>query len=176
MSFEERYTAWLDDALDERERDAFERALPDRAAAERERDGWRKLRGEMREAIGPAILPNADFLNSQVLAEIERTTTPESGRTKGDLGALQAILSGWFAPARRLVLAGSFLAILAGVLGVWAIGRSGTSVNEEAYISRVLAARSNDPKVYAYAFGAPGRGTVLWLENPGFIPATERLK
>lgn len=164
-NFEERYTAWLDGALDDAERKKFEAELPDREAALADAAQWRRLGGLMRETLAPAPMPHADFLNSQVLAAIRRETpiVPTPGRS-------------WF-PIGRLAWTGVFLAAVAAVLSwLWA-PRDGGMPDEARFISQVVEARSADPKLGAYAFAAPGgKGAVLWVNDAGFIPANERLK
>ncbi len=166
MNFEERHTAWVDGTLDEAERVAFERDLPDVGEATLERDGWVALREQMREAVPPARLLHGDFVNSQVLAAIERERT-ETERTPAQRGLF---------PIARLIWAGSFLLVVAGVLtGAWMTGESATRA-EAQFVTRVIEAQAQDPAAEAYVFQVPGgRGSVLWVEGAGYIPPTERL-
>mgnify|MGYP001210676412 FL=1 len=163
-NFEERYTAWLDGELNGEERVAFERELPDRDAAEKDRAEWAKLRGMMRESLAPARMPHADFVNSQVLAEIERESRAAEARQPARRG---------FLPIGRLAFLGAFLIVLATGLSVlvkpWA-GASGPLVSE------IVETHVANPTLHTYAFQAPGgRGAVLWIEEPGYIPANEKL-
>jgi hypothetical protein len=166
MSFEERHTAWVDGAMDEAERAAFERELPDVGEATRERDGWSTLRERMREAVPSANLAHGDFVNSQVLAEIERDRP----------GVRREAERGGLFPVTRLLWAGSFLAVVAAVLtGLWMTGDAGARA-EAQFVTRVIEAESRDPAAEAYVFLAPGgRGSVLWVEGAGYIAPTERL-
>jgi anti-sigma factor RsiW len=166
-NFEERYTAWLDGKLDDAERAKFEAGLPDREAALADAAQWRALGGLMREMIAPMPVPHADFLNSQVLAAI-RSETPAGDASRP--------ARSWF-PIGRLAWTGVFLAAVAAVLcWLWA-PRDGGVPSEAKFISQVIDARSTDPKLGAYAFAVPGgKGAVLWVDDAGFIPATERLK
>lgn len=168
-NFEERYTAWLDGALDAAEREKFEAGLPDHAAARVEATEWAKLRGLLRETIVPAPMPHADFLNSQVLAAIH-SETPKA-ESAGASGARN-----WFS-AGRLAWAGAFLLAVAAGLSFVLVPRNGGAPTESQFISQVVDARSSDPKLGAYAFAAPGgKGAVLWVTDAGFIPANERIK
>jgi hypothetical protein len=166
-NFEERYTAWLDGQLDEPERAKFEAELPDREVALADAAQWRTLGGLMREVVVPTAVPHSDFLNSQVLEAIRRETpVAETARP----------VRGWF-PIGRLAWTGVFLAAVAAVLSWMWVPRDGGLPNEARFISQVIDARSSDPKLGAYAFAAPGgNGAVLWVDDAGFIPATERLK
>ncbi len=164
-NFEERYTAWLDGALDERERAEFESTLPDRAEALRDAADWKKLRGLLRENLVPVAMPHADFLNGQVLAAIGRETSKSV-----------PLAGGWF-PAGRLAWSGVFLLTLAAIVSAVILPHIGRSSDEEQYISQVLAAHTGDPKQGAYAFAAPGgKGAVLWIQDAGDIPADERIR
>lgn len=167
-NFEERYTAWLDGALDETERESFEAALPDGEAARAEAANWKALRGLLRETIVPSPMPHADFLNSQVLAGIEREQPPAVfGR---------ATERGWLS-AGRLAWAGAFLLAVAAGLSFVLVPREGGAPTESQFISQVVDARASDPKLGAYAFAAPGgKGAVLWVTDAGYIPANERIK
>src|SRR3954462_6242973 len=77
--FEELYTAWIDGRLTGEELADFERALPDRAAAETDRAQAHSC-GEMlrRHAVAPS-LSNADFFSHQLMERIaaeERVPRP----------------------------------------------------------------------------------------------------
>ncbi len=121
-NFEERYTAWIDGALDGRERTEFEENLPNRVEALREREGWRELRGLMRESLVPAEMPHGDFIQSQVLAAIERESRVE------------ASAAGWF-PARRLAWLGAFLLAVAGALTAIIVPNISRTPGEDRYVS-----------------------------------------
>ncbi len=166
MSFEERHTAWVDGAMDESGCAAFERELPDLAGANRERNGWLALRERVRAEVPTAALAHGDFLNSQVLAEIERDRKVD--RRAPDRGGLF--------PIARLWWAGSSLAALAVVLTtVWMVSDH-SGAGDVQFATRVIEAQMQDPMAEAYVFQAPGgRGSVLWLEGAGYIPPTERL-
>lgn len=167
-NFEERYTAWLDGALDEAERESFEATLPDGEAARAEAANWNLLRGLLRESVVPSAMPHADFLNSQVLAAIDREKPP--------VAAGRATERGWFS-AGRLAWAGAFLLAVAAGLSFVVVPRNGGAPTESQFISQVVDARSSDPKLGAYAFAAPGgKGAVLWVTDAGYIPANERIK
>lgn len=164
-NFEERYTAWLDGAMNEAERARFEAELPDRAAAEREAAEWRRLRGELRTWMKATPMPHADFVNAQVQTAIRPSTATEAPRRS----------PAWF-PIGRLAWSGAFLLALAAVLSVVLIPRNGGRPTDEQFIAQVVDARATDPKLGAYAFAAPGgKGAVLWLNDAGFIPADEKI-
>ncbi len=163
-NFEERYTAWMDGTMEASETDAFEREIDDLEAARRDRADWSKLGGLMRECLVPEPMPHPDFVNSQVLDAIRRETPAPRERPA-------------LFPIRRLVFGGAFLVVLAAVATAFLLPRDFGGPEGAVYASQVISAQSPDPKLSAYAFQAPGgKGTVLWIENPGFIPAGQSLK
>lgn len=159
-NFEERYTAWLDGEMDDREREEFEVALD--ADSHQEAAEWRRLRGLLRDVVQPAPMPHADFVNSQVLASIRRELPARPA----------APMRGWLL-ARWLAAAGVFLLVLAAGLSFLVLPQReiGAPGGRDAI---VLATNS---KFGAVAFAAPGgKGTVLWVNDAGYIPANEGLK
>jgi len=158
-NFEERYTAWLDGEMDDREREEFEAALD--ADSHQEAVEWQRLRGLLREAVQPAPMPHADFVNSQVLASIRREfpAQPESRPARG-----------WL-PVRWLAAAGVFLLALAAGLSFLVLPQ------REIGAPGGRDSVALDTKFGAVAFAAPGgKGTVLWVNDAGYIPANEGLK
>ena len=57
-TFEEKWTAWLDGQLSGRELSEFEASLPDKAAAEAEKAGARKLGALLKRELGVSALTN----------------------------------------------------------------------------------------------------------------------
>jgi len=68
-TFEERYTAWLDGALPEAEKAAFECEHPDLFG---EREQVNALRALLREQLRAPQLSHPGFFNSELLKKIER--------------------------------------------------------------------------------------------------------
>jgi len=164
-NFEERYTAWLDGAMDERERERFEAELPDREAALGDAAGWKKLSGFLRESMASKPMPHGDFLNSQVLASIRHETPapPRPGKSRF--------------PAGRLAWAGAFLLAAAALLSIFVLPSATRKTSNEQFISQVVKARADRQSPEAYTFAAPGgKGAVLWVGDAGYIPADERIK
>src|SRR5581483_2154562 len=65
-TFEEKWTAWLDDQLSGSELAAFEAALPDRAAAEAEKSSARKMKLLLKRELSRSILTNEEFFSHQL--------------------------------------------------------------------------------------------------------------
>ncbi len=162
-NFEQRYMEWLDGRPGEKPAGASREPGEDPAAVEAAE--WDRLRGLLRGAMQPAAMPHGEFLNHQVLAAIAREQ-PAAGAGRG----------AW-RPLRRLVFAGAMLIFAAAVLGVFTLAEERAHAGGERFISQVIEARSADPKLGAYAFTAPGgKGTVLWIQDAGYIPANEKIK
>src|SRR3954468_8569933 len=77
-TFEEKWTAWLDDQLTGKELADFEASLSDRAAAETEKRDARKLGVLLKRELSPPILTNEDFFSHQLRQRIAR----EEGRER----------------------------------------------------------------------------------------------
>src|SRR4051812_4985804 len=96
-TFEEKWTAWVDDQLTGEELAKFEATLPDRAAAEAEKGGAKKLGALLQGQLSVQALHNEDFFNHQIRERIARDEPDESrSSTDGQRGAV------WW-PIRRLV-------------------------------------------------------------------------
>src|SRR5260370_40813510 len=95
-TFEEKWTAWIDDQLTGRELEEFLTSLPDRAAAEAEKQSAKQVGSLLREQA--LALSNADFFSHQLRERLDRENAPT--RSKPD-----AIQTGWSA-IRRLLLGG----------------------------------------------------------------------
>ena len=102
-TFEEKWTAWIDDQLTGRELEEFLASLPDRAAAEAEKQSAKQLGSFLREqAVG---LSNADFFSHQLRERLDRESAP--ARSESD-----AVRTGWWT-IRRLLWGGiTSLAVL----------------------------------------------------------------
>lgn len=165
-TFEEKWTAWIDDQLTGRDLEQFEASLPDRGAALAEKASARRLGMFLREQAFPA-LSNADFFNHQVRERIGRNDLADEEED-------EEIASGWWT-IRRLLLGGlTSLAIF--VLCATIVIRGGKTAPEQSqYLSQILNARV-DPAV------SPGatismfekkddRVTVLWVDGLQSLPS-----
>src|ERR1700757_2309793 len=80
-TFEEKWTAWLDGQLKDRELIEFESALPNLAAAEAEKRDAQKLGAFLKKELGAQALSNEEFFSHQLRERIARDT--ESGGERG---------------------------------------------------------------------------------------------
>ncbi|MDD5351412.1 MAG: hypothetical protein PHQ12_14465 [Chthoniobacteraceae bacterium] len=170
LSFEARYTAWMDGALPESERAAFEAECESRglspAQIEADRLQTLQLGGLLRrhaQATAAAPLPNPDFFNAQILRQIgAETPCPEPERSRET-----SLL--W--PLRRLIWSGAAslgaAALLFAALVFPALHRSGPPPE---YYAQIL--KTADPAISAVAMRPKNENvTVLWIDGLDYVPA-----
>ncbi len=78
-TFEEKWTAWIDDQLTGRELEEFEASLPDKAAAQAEKQSAKQLGSLLREQMAPA-LSNAEFFSHQLRERLDREDRQSTAR------------------------------------------------------------------------------------------------
>src|SRR5438094_9989612 len=91
-TFEEKWTAWIDDQLTGRELEEFLASLPDRTAAEAEKQSAKQVGSLLREQA--MALSNVDFFLHQLRERLDRENEPMQSEA-------EAIRSGWWT-IRRL--------------------------------------------------------------------------
>ena len=166
--FEERWTAWVDGQLSGRELEEFEASLPDKAAAEAEKHGARKLRNLLRQELGAQTLTNEEFFSHQLRSRIalERKNTSETSRGRGEA-------STWWTIPRLLWTGALSLGVF--LLCTMLVIREKQPAEESQYLTQVLNARV-DPVVSPNASVSmfevkQDRVTVLWTEGLQSLPA-----
>ncbi len=108
-TFEEKWTAWLDDELTGDERLAFEATLEDRAAAETEKNQARKLGAFLKEQLQPRAMGNEEFFHHQLRERIAR----ESAFAESAPNDAPVLRETWWSIRRLLWLGASSLAVFA---------------------------------------------------------------
>ena len=93
-TFEENWTAWLDDQLSGSELLEFEASLPDKAAAQAEKAEARKLGELLKRELTTHPLKNEDFFSHQLREQIVRKVTRKIERAA--LAEVQPPLGGRF--------------------------------------------------------------------------------
>ena len=158
-TFEERYTAYLDGLLSERETAIFEQEQPALAAKKGE---WLKMQRFLRENLISVELVNADFFNAQLL---EKITATRSRHRPAETGWLRIPWLAW----------GGFGALTAGiVLFITLIPHGDLSDPGSGYVAEVLKTTTIDPKVSATVESQKGI-TIIKLEGLEKVPADEDL-
>src|SRR5215467_6198963 len=90
-TFEEIWTAWLDDQLSGRELSEFESSLPDKAAAQAEKAETKKLGELLKRELTAHPLKNEEFFSHQLREKIVQ----ESGEEARE-GARRSSTSSWW--------------------------------------------------------------------------------
>src|SRR5450432_3320462 len=106
-TFEEKWTAWVDDELSEAERVEFEASLDDRAAAEAEKSQAHKLRALLKEQLQPRAMGNEEFFHHQLLGRIAAETKRPATRS------VPQLRESWWTIRRLLWTGASSLAVFA---------------------------------------------------------------
>ncbi len=159
-TFEERFTAWLDDALDGEELQSFEREHP---SLSQEKGDFLKLQGLLRNSDHRPQLANPDFFNARIMAEVERE---RSAKYKPDARL-------WFGLPR---LAWGGLSVLtAGFALFFAfIPRNDYSDPRAKYVAEVLKTKTPDPKIKATVDNQKDM-TIIKLEGLDKLPPGQDL-
>ncbi|HEY8649962.1 MAG TPA: hypothetical protein VIL70_03515 [Chthoniobacterales bacterium] len=167
-TFEEKFTAWIDDQLSDAERTQFEAELPDRAAADAEKEQAHKLGAFLKEQLKTRAMANEEFFHHQLRGRIARETPDES-----ETQSLPDLRTTWWS-IRRLVWAGATsLAIF--VVCTFFVVREKQTQQQSQYLSQILNARV-DPAVSPDATVSifqtkKDRVTVLWVDGLKSLPS-----
>jgi hypothetical protein len=123
---------------------------------------WARTRSLLREHLTGPRLQHPDFINHQVLAEIERLGKhPRSGMF----------------PLRWLASLGAAAILCAGLLTMVFLPREGDRRSDSEFISQVVSARAEMPQLSVSEFRVPdGRGVVIWIEGADYIPAENSVR
>jgi hypothetical protein len=167
-TFEEKWTAWLDGQLTGRELQQFEASLPDKAAAEAEKEQARKLRDLLKRELGAQLLTNEEFFNHQLRERIAR----ENGEASRTDGRRAGGFAWWTIP--RMLWTGT-LSLAVFLVCTVLVMQEKKPAEESQYLTQILNARV-DPVVSPNATVSifevkQDRVTVLWTEGLQSLPA-----
>ena len=162
-TFEEKWTAWLDDQLGGRDLSDFEASLPDKATAQAEKADAKKLGELLKRELGAHALTNEEFFSHQLR---ERIAQENRGSSKSRTAVWWTIPRLSWAGAASLAL---FLVFM------FAVMREKNPAEESQYLTQILNARV-DPVVSPNASVSifevkQDRVTVLWTEGLQSLPA-----
>ena len=165
-TFEEKWTAWLDDELSGNELAEFEASLPDRATAEAEKRDARKLGAFLKEQLQGHAMGNEEFFHHQlrerIAADARATSAPERTRARPAL---------W--PIGRLVWAGATSLAIFCVCTFFVL-REKSPTDQSQYLTEILNARVDPalgPDASISMFESKeDRVTVLWVEGLQSLP------
>jgi len=167
-TFEERWTAWLDDQLTGRELSEFEASLPDKAAAQAEKAEAKKLGELLKRELSVHPLKNEEFFSHQLRQRIGQ----ESGEQRPER-ARRTSTSGWWT-IPRLLWAGTGSLALFLICTIFVMHQE-TPPEESQYLTQILNARVDpvvSPNGTVSIFEVKqDRVTVLWTEGLQSLPA-----
>jgi anti-sigma factor RsiW len=167
-TFEENWTAWLDDQLSGRELSEFEAALPDKAAAQAEKAEAKKLGGLLKRELSAHPLKNEEFFSHQLRERIVQ----ESGEQPRESARRSPTSSWWTIP--RLLWAGTASLALFLICTVFVMHQE-RPPEESQYLTQILNARVDpvvSPNGTVSIFEVKqDRVTVLWTEGLQTLPA-----
>ncbi|MEP6937408.1 MAG: hypothetical protein ABI871_05000 [Chthoniobacterales bacterium] len=166
-TFEEKWTAWVDGQLNEKELAEFEATLPDLAAAEEEKNEALKLGSFLREQLQDREMANAEFFSHQLretIARESRTSRPEAEASERTV---------WWSLPRFVWAGATSLAIF--FVCTYFIVRPGSSGDQSHYLTQILNARV-DPAVSPNATismfeSKEDKVTVLWVDGLQSLPS-----
>src|SRR3954449_2036697 len=164
-TFEEKWTAWVDDQLAGNELIEFEASLPDKAAAEAEKRDATKLRALLKRELVAPVLTNQEFFSHQLRERITREEdVAEERHEEGS--------SWWTIP--RLVWAGAASLALF-LMCAFFVVREQAPADQSQYLTQILNAHV-DPAVGQGATvtmfeSKEDRVTVLWTEGLKSLPS-----
>ena len=167
-TFEEKWTAWLDDRLTGRELSEFEASLSDRAAAQAEKAEAKKLGELLKRELGPHALKNEEFFSHQL-----RERIIQENRGQNRERARRSPMSGWWTIPRLLWAGTASLAVF--LICTLLVMHQERPAEESQYLTQILNARV-DPVVSPNATVSifevkQDRATVLWTEGLQSLPA-----
>ena len=173
-TFEEKYTAWIDQRLSDEDRAAFEQELENVPEAERDRDEAHRLGALLRAHANAPSLTNNAFFNHQIVHRIQfaESVAQSSRRTWWQ----------WSIP--RLVTAGAIALVAAFVLFRTIVPSTTTAPSvanaaaaSDPYFAEVVDAWTGDPSISVSTVYTPEDNvTVLWLDGLDYLPASYTLE
>jgi hypothetical protein len=167
-TFEEKWTAWLDDELSGAELAEFEAALPDRAAAEVEKRDAHKLGAFLKEQLQGRAMGNEEFFHHQLRQRIADDAREENAPDK------TAAARPGFWPIGRLVWVGATSLAIFCVCAFFVM-REKAPTDQSQYLTQILNARVDPalgPNATISMFESKeDKVTVLWTEGLQSLPS-----
>ena len=165
-TFEEKWTAWLDDELSGNELAEFEASLPDKAAAETEKRDAHKLGAFLKEQLHGRPMGNEEFFHHQLRERI--ATDARANNAPEKTGAKPAL---W--PIGRLVWVGATSLAIFCVCTFFVLREKSPS-DQSQYLTEILNARVDpalSPNATISMFDSKeDRVTVLWVDGLQSLP------
>ena len=167
-TFEEKWTAWLDDQLSGRELFEFEASLPDKAAAQAEKAEAKKLGELLKRELSGHPLKNEEFFSHQLHERIVQESS-ELDRQR----AWRSPTSHWWTIPRLLWTGTASLAVF--LICTVLVMHEERPAEESQYLTQILNARVDpvvSPNGTVSIFEVKqDHATVLWTEGLQSLPA-----
>ena len=166
-TFEEKWTAWLDEQLSGKELQEFEASLADLEAARAEKRDAQKLRTFLKEQLAARTLTNEEFFSHQIRERIARDMQEQSH----DRGTR----SNWWTLPRLVWCGATALALFLLTTFVFLGGDQAGEQSE--YLTQILNSRVDpgaNPNATISIFESnktDNKVTVLWTEGLQSLPA-----
>lgn len=163
-TFEEKWTAWLDGQLTGKELADFEASLPDKAAAEAEKNDARKLGAFLKQELGTQTLSNEEFFSNQLRERIAREDAqPDRSGAK----------SNWWTIPRLVWTGATSLALF--LICALVVMHERSPAERSEYLTQILNMRVDaavSPNATISVFEAKeDRVTVIWTEGLQSLPS-----
>lgn len=167
-TFEEKWTAWLDDELTGKELEEFEASLPDKVAAEVEKRDAQRLGAFLKQELGSTAMTNEEFFHHQLREQIEKEAALATKPTRD----VEPRASWW--SIGRLVSVGAAALAMFGVCTFFVM-RDETVGGQSTYLTQIINARV-DPEVSPDATISmferkEDKVTVLWVDGLKSLPS-----
>jgi len=162
-TFEEKWTAWLDDQLTGKELEDFEASLPDKAAAEAEKREALKLGTLLKQELSAYPMSNEEFFNHQLRERMARESAQDRhfGR------------STWWTVPRLVWTGASSLALF--LICAFLVMQDKPPADQSEYLTQILNMRVDpavSPNATISVFEAKeDRVTVIWTEGLQALPS-----
>src|SRR6266576_2583521 len=162
-TFEEKWTAWIDDQLTGRELEEFLASLSDRAAAEAEKQNAKRVGPLLREQA--IALSNADFFSYQLRERLDRENVPVRSE-------VDAVETG--GRTIRRLLWGGVTSLAVFTICTVLVFHERTPSSQSQYLTQILESRV-DPTVSPNATISmfekrDDHVTVLWVDGLQSLP------
>ncbi len=166
-TFEEKWTAWIDDELSDAERVEFEASLEDRAAALAEKNQAQKLGALLKEELHAPAMGNEEFFHHQLRSRIEAESPSRPSPSATPQG------EPWWTIRRLLWTGASSLAVFA--ICAFFVMRESRPPDQSQYLTQILNARVDpgaNPNASVSIFQTKqDRVTVLWVDGLKALPS-----
>ena len=164
-TFEEKFTAWIDGELTGQELVEFEASLPDKAAAELEKQEAHKLGAFLKKELPAPAMTNEEFFHHQLREQIERDSAQELRPT----GARET----WWSIGRLVWTGAASIAVF--IVCTFFIMRDDNPGGQSPLLTQVLGARVDtnvNPNADISIFETKEyRVTVLWVNGLETLPS-----